>query len=572
MDRVRSLVRRAARFRQARLGNVATMTALTMPIAIGFAAVTIDQASLNGQRRHAQSITDLAALSAATNLARPEQAAAFAFSDNGMPVAVIAPVEAMLAPREALRGPVITVTAGRYRPQKDLAPSLRFENASPPHDAVRVNLSTPGTRFFFPDLYPQADIQTSAVASVTPLAAFSVGSRLASLNGGVLNAVLGALLGSNISLSVMDYQALLAADIDLLRFLDGLSTQANIRAATYTEVLSGSATVGQMAGAMAAIGGLDRTAKLSLEALARSAKGTVRVPLAHLVDLGPLGQMALGQSAPGLTAQANALDVLSAAAALADGTRQVSVNLGVSLPGLAAARVDVAIGEPPQGYTWLMVGKKGGVVRTAQTRVFLTVDVLGPGGALGSLVRLPIYVEVAFAEAKLASVTCPTGRPDSLRAIVSARPGVAMLRIGEPGVASLADFRTGPSFKPARMVALPLVSIEGTAHVEVAELTWSNLTFTSTDIRNRVVKSVSTHTLTQSLTGSLLQNLKLDVKILGLGLGLGAVTSTLSGTLTAVTPSVDVLLASVLGALGVKVGEADIRVAAATCGHPVLVQ
>ncbi len=566
------VLRRAVDFSRARPGNVATLTALTMPIAIAFAAVTIDQASLNAQRRQAQSVTDLAALSAATNLASPEQAAASAFSDNGMPAAIVSPVQAVLDPVAPLSGPAIVVTSGRYTPQRQLAPAQRFDNSAPPHNAVRVNLRTPATRFFFPDLFPQAEIQTTAIASVTAEAAFSVGSRLASLNDGVVNAVLGALLGSSVSVQAMDYRGLLAADIDLLRFLDALATRANISAATYSDVLASSVTVGQMASAMAAVDGLDRAAKLSLEALARGAKGTIRVPLSHLVDLGSLGEVALGQNAPGLTATASVLDVLTAAAAIADGTRQVSVNLGVTLPGLAGARADIAIGEPPQGYTWFIVGEKGDVVRTAQTRVFLTVDVLGPGGTLGSLIRRPISVVVAFAVAKLASVRCPPGRPDSVGGVVAARPGVASLRIGEPSATALADFRYGPTFKPAKLVNLALVSIEGSAHVEVAQMGWQNLTFTAADISDRAVKSISTRTLTQSLTASLLQNLSLDVKVLGLGLGVGALTSTLSGTLGAVTPSVDALLASVLDALGVKVGEADIRVTGATCGRVVLVQ
>lgn len=561
-------LRLATGFRRARRGNVATLTALTMPLAIAFAGVTIDQASLNAQRRQAQAITDLAALSAASNLSDPERSAASAFSDNGMEAAVISPVEAVLEPAVVLSGPTVTVTTGRYRPQAELPIAQRFENATPPHNAARVTLRKPGTRFFFPDLFAQAEIRTSAIASVTAEAAFSVGSRLASLNSDLIN----ALLGGSVSLSVMDYEGLVAADIDVLRFLDVLATQTNIRAATYSDVLQGSATVGQMARAMAAVDGLDRSATLSLAALARST-GTIRVPLSKVVDLGRLGQVAVGQSTPGLAVTGRALDMLTAAAAIADGNRQVSVDLGTSLPGLAGARAQVAIGEPPQGHSWFIIGERGALVRTAQTRILLTIDVLAPGGALGSAVRLPLYAEIAFAEAKLASVTCPTGAPDSVRAVVAVRPGVTSLRIGEPNAASMADFRSSPPFAPARLVGLPLVSIEGAAHVEVAQLGWRNLTFSAADIRGGVVKSVSTHTLTQSLTESLLRNLTLDVKVIGLGLGVPrGLTGTLATTLAAATPSVDALLGSVLGALGVKVGEADVRVSGATCGRAVLVQ
>ncbi len=38
-----------------------------------------------------------------------------------------------------------------------------------------------------------------------PTAMFSIGSRLASLDGGLANSLLSALLGSRVSLTVMDY-------------------------------------------------------------------------------------------------------------------------------------------------------------------------------------------------------------------------------------------------------------------------------------------------------------------------------------------------------------------------------
>jgi uncharacterized membrane protein len=75
------------------------------------------------------------------------------------------------------------------------------------------------------------------------------------------------------------------------------------------------------------------------------------------------------------------------------------------------------------------------------------------------------------------------------------------------------------------------------------------------------------------LTASLVGQLSLTVKLAGIDLGL---SNLLKGTvltlLTTVAPAVDQLLVGVLGALGITIGEADVRVTGANCGRAALVQ
>ncbi|EHH10083.1 hypothetical protein MEA186_20709, partial [Mesorhizobium amorphae CCNWGS0123] len=89
-------------------------------------------------------------------------------------------------------------------------------------------------------------------------------------------------------------------------------------------------------------------------------------------------------------------------------------------------------------------------------------------------------------------------------------------------------------------------------------------------------KTVSTKNLTQSLTTSLVNNLSLSVSALGLGIDVSALLGTVKPAvvtlLNGVTAPVDDLVSNTLAALGVHVGEADIRVTGATCGRSVLVQ
>ncbi|OWK22363.1 hypothetical protein AJ88_08755 [Mesorhizobium amorphae CCBAU 01583] len=107
------------------------------------------------------------------------------------------------------------------------------------------------------------------------------------------------------------------------------------------------------------------------------------------------------------------MSMVTAAAALANGTNQVQVNLGATLPGLTSTTLSIAIGEPPQSSPWLTVGGTGTVVRTAQTRIKLLASVgMGNGNGNGGsmnlgggikllAVNLPLHVEVAYAEARL---------------------------------------------------------------------------------------------------------------------------------------------------------------------------
>ena len=467
----------------------------------------------------------------------------------------------------------LRVETGRYVADPGTAVAYRFQAGGSPVNAARVTVRTLGTTFFAGNLLPNPAIGTTALASASNEAAFSIGSRLASLKGGIINQLLGKLLGTDLSLSVMDYNALLGADVNLLGFLDALAGKASITAGTYDDVLNSDVTVGRFVSALADVSPGPQ-ANAALKAMAAGlASSDTTIPLSHLVSLGPIGKLALGTEPPGLNANANVMSLITAGAALADGRHQVALDLDAGLPGIAGATLNLAIGEPPRNSPWFSIGEKGQIVRTAQTRLRLVVQVGGPGGLLGASIRVPIYLELAYAEGKLGDVACPTGRPDSLRVTVEARPGVVEAWIGEVDTAGMRNFAKSPSVLPAQLVnVLHVVTATGTAHATISNPTPTQLVFSATEIGSGAVKSVSTHNFTGSLFGSLLGDLHLDVKVGGLGLGLGDVGKALANTLGAVSPAIDELLNEVLATLGIKLGEADVRVTGATCGRSALVQ
>ncbi len=560
-----------------RSANVATMTALIVPMALVATAVAIDEGALYTQRRAAQSLVDLAAISAASRPGKAEEAVLAALDDNGVADVLVLRADGTIngsaLPTAAAEQARVRITPGRYTPSGTLTVSQRFEGGKQPYNAVQVHLERKGLRHFGGALVAAPTIRTQAIASVTPQAAFSVGSRLARLDGGVLNGLLGALVGGNLSLSVMDYEALLAAEVSLFGFLEQLAGQANLQAASYADVLKTDARIGDIARAMAAVPGLDSRAKAALLATAASASAAVTVPLSHVVDLGTAGKLTLGDRPPGLAASVNVMDLLTTMAGIANGRNQVHVDLGASVPGLLAATLDLAIGEPVQSAPMLRVGETGTVVRTAQTRARITVELLGPGGLLGTSIKLPIYVQLASAEAQLSSVTCPTGRPDSVRVVIGAKPGIAQIRVADVNGTALRSFTSTPAFAPATIVKAPLVSVTGSSLLEIANSSSTDLTFMSKDIADGAVKSVSTRNVTQSLAASLLGKLELQFNILAIGINLKSLLSgALTTTLSAATPAIDDLLHTVLSTLGLRVGEADVRVSGASCGRSVLVQ
>lgn len=570
-----------------RRANFAVMTALCTPVALALTAFAVDEGSLYNERRAAQSIVDLAAITAAGHINNAEQAVLTTLKDNGITSVAVQQEGTTVAPTASKA--VVQVVPGRYSGVSSIAAGSRFEAGKLPHNAVQVSLKKQGTLYFAASVMAPPVIGTTATASAQPEAAFSVGSRLASVNGGILNALLGGLLGGNISLSVMDYNSLIAADVDVLSFTDALATQLHLTGVTYSDVLASKATVGQIATAMANVPGLDHTAKLALQTMASSATNSVKIPLSQLIDLGSVGKLGLGQKPAGLSVGASAMSMLTAAAALANGTNQVAVDLEATIPGLTSTTLSIAIGEPPQASPWLAVGELGTVVRTAQTRIKLnasvTVGTPNLGGGINLLaVNLPLNVEVAYAEAKLTDISCPTG-PSSIKVTIAAQPGVVAAHLANSNASGFADFTKPQSFSDAEiadvsikllLINLNLLQIKGSSAFSVTNTAPTNLTFSATDIASKATKTVSTKNLTKSLGTSLVNNLSLTVNALGLGLDvtalLGTVKPAVTTLLNGVTAPVDDLVYNVLATLGVHVGEADVRVTGATCGRSVLVQ
>jgi uncharacterized membrane protein len=535
------------------LGGV--MLALMTAISIG----VIDLGSVYLDKRKAQGVLDIAAQQAAQDLPNAEVIVRDILSKNG--------IEAF----DSLK-----VAIGQYDPDPALNPPDRFIPNASPANAVRVSLAKPAQLFFAKSLIPggEIEVEVHSIGAQNRLAAFSIGSRLLHVEGGLLNALLGGLLGGSIDLSVADYKALADAQINLLDFLDALAVNVGATAGTYDQLLNTDAGIGQIAAAIDTAIGADQSS-YAISAVAKLAEQTrdlgVTVPLSSLIDLGPLGDMGIGSDGAGLDVSASVMSLVSAAATASDGEHQLSLDLGATIPGLLSTTVDVDVGEPAQSSPWLSVGDEDVVVRTAQIRVGIRTSVGGSGLLSGTEVKLPVAVHVAPAEARLTDITCNAAREPTVT--VSARPGVVNAWIAETDPYRLASFSDPAEVKPATLVkVLNLVTIKAQAHAEIADMQSTKLVFSSDEIRQQTVKTVKTNGITTSLVNSLVGDLELDVKLGPLTLlSVSALKSQLLSLLTPVTAVVDNLLDSTLQLLGVNIGEADVWVNGAKCGRSGLV-
>ncbi|QQR41249.1 TadG family pilus assembly protein [Devosia rhizoryzae] len=461
----------------------------------------------------------------------------------------------------------MTVTTGNYNPAEPVI-GARFQPGKTPANAVRVSLQRPGTLHFSAQWLNAPSIGAQGIAAVTPEVSFSVGSRLASLNGGIANALLTKLTGTAVNLSVLDYTALAAARIDAFAFLDALATQLGVTAGSYDDVLAMEARTGTIAAALATVvTGATRTA---LQPLAHAGQGNT-VPLRQLFSLGALGKLQLGSEGAMAGLSLSAMEVLSAAAALADGDRQASLSLGANLPGLLSLGLDLVIGDPPQGRGWFAIGPVGSVLRTAQVRLRLKAKLLGGPVLLGAGVNLPVWLDLASAEARVVSATCPTEtNPGSAR--IEVLPGGATLALGELSDTAFRNFGTPPNVTSVRLIDLLLLRVTGSARIEAVQNTPLRLDFFATDIRQGTARTARTQTMVAALAQSLLSGMSIHVDVLGLGLSPSSVIAqAVRALVMPLAPTLDATINAAFSTLGLGVGEADVRVYGVRCHKAVLV-
>ncbi len=569
-----------SRFLGARGGNLATMAALVSPLFLAVAAFCVDTSSLFLERRQLQNMADLAAVAGAASLSQANEAVLRQLQANGVdPVLMTDGYDPSIVNGKADNKTRVWVEKGNYFPDKGRAVEDRFVAGGANPDAVRVRLARPGNLYFGQSFISRPALGATGTAATKAEAAFSVGSRLLSLNttDSALNSLLGGLLGTSLDLKLADYKALAATDINLLGFLDKLAPKVGLTAGTYQKLLDTEVSVGTLASVMAEVVTNNPAAGAALTLLGKNAGAlNTKLPVGKLLGLGSIAEVALGSS-NNYNITANVLQMISAAAMLG-GEHQLQLGPGIKLPGLLGLKLDIAIGEPAQNTPFFTVGGAGALVRTAQVRLLLTLDV-GSEGVVSYLanVHVPIFIDVASAEAQLKSINCPQG-PGSAMVRLGVKPGVAGIYLGDTDIDLMKNFSKTPVVKTTtiaevKALFLTVAELRGRVQLPLGNPKEEIKTFTSADIAAKRVQTASTSNLVGSLFGGLITGLDLEVVLSGvLPLPLSGLTQLLGILLQPLAPALDGLLFGILDLLGVKLGEADVQVTGVLCQRAVLTQ
>ena len=525
-----------------RRGGIATIGASVGGVLCVIAAVTIDLGSLALEGRRLQGAADLAALSAARDLDLAERAATATARANGDPAVGV------------------VVQPGRYTADPVTPAERRFTAGGETPNAVRVVLTRQAPLYFGRWVLGRdtAAIQRSAVAAVQvdePRAMFSIGSRLLALDGGLANQLLSGLTGSSVSLTAMDYRSLADAKVNLLGFTDALATKAGVKVGDYDSLLDAQIDVGT---ALALLKPLtDSSASGALGKLSSAALG-MKLRVGDLIGAEAGAQNGLRGA---LNAQVSALDLVMAALETGSGGRQISLTTAAQA-GIASLDVRLAIGERPNKSPWLAVTRDGTpIIRTAQARLYLRAKTAASVSGLAQA-DLPVLIELASAEARLETIDCD----GAWLVTLGVRPGLARARIAAVDTSRLNDFTRAVTTTPATLLSVAgIVSVTGSADVEIASPGFTSERFTQGQIDGGHVRTTTANGPVTSLIASLIGRLQLTVNVLGLGIGLGGLTQALGAVLTPLGPVLDSVVQPILDLIGLKLGQADTRVLGVSC-------
>jgi uncharacterized membrane protein len=317
------------------------------------------------------------------------------------------------------RTPNVSVSCGSWDPTLN---PMFATTACASADAVRVTISGVNN-----SLLPYLGERTiGAVATASqgdPLAAFSVGTRTARVDGGVLGTIL-AVPGLNLNGStLLAYDGLANVNITpggLLEAL-GIPVAAGISAGDFNALLAAeNVSLGDLLNATAVVAGQNQllTANTALVNAIKTATGlsSLTVKLGSESGAGGLFAEVIapdGQLGSALSAGVNALGIVNTAIAVATAQHAVSIpSLNLNLLGLVSVTTRAAVVEPPSiaigglGPDGICsAGEDCPTAYTAQVRTHIHVQTTDAllGALLKNLIKLdlPIVLDVSTAQGEL---------------------------------------------------------------------------------------------------------------------------------------------------------------------------
>ncbi len=566
-------------------GAVAVVAAIWLSLAIA-ALGAIDVGNVYFARRQLQRTADLAAMAAVQMIA----------SSGGCATATTAAQQNASANGFTTGSTTtITTTCGRW----DTSSSTYFGTSGNPLNAVQVT-TTQRVPYFF--VGPNRNVSATATAFASNIDAFSLGTGIATINtqqSALLNAILGGLLKTSVSLSVGDTQSLATAHVKL----DDLKVA--LGAATMKGLLGTTVSFQQLMVAMvnALQAGGDTINAAILQKVAVAIPGGQNIAIGDGGKSAP-GLLALGLANPNAAASAtiNAFDALLVAAQIAQrgpdsgqGNAPV-INVAAGLAGVAG--ISLQIIHPPV----LAVGEGGtsadGTYRTQARTAVINASVnllpvmftpislnLGIGSISIAALNTPIMLSLTSAQgtASLSSVGCESTKA-ATKATIQVAPSIATVCLGANaacgGLINIADVTVWTILTGT--FDLTQIALGGTGQLPLAPPSPQPVTFNGSSgsfDSSITVNSNAVGSDASTLTAQLLKALPNLLQVTAAGLDLTTVTKPLLAALapvlsTALQPVfnlLDAVLVPTLSLLGVQVGTATVHNMSLTCGVAQLV-
>jgi len=429
-----------------------------------------------------------------------------------------------------------------------------------------------------------SNVTATAIAAQVPLVTFAVGTSLAEGDGGELNTVLGGLLGTNLSLSLVDYQALASTNIDALTFMNQLATRAGIGAGTYGDLASANVTVGQMLAAAAAAlnihaDGGDQAAVNALNLLSVQIPPAVSAAVGNIVSTVPWQDRQVGsivQQTPGQTSF-NLFDLVSAMARVYGSGQLAALNTTMTLPVTnTSVSTTLALGAQQTSAALATVGSS---LSTSQARLAFAMTAANVNlGVATVAISLPLYLNIASGTATVAAIPC---RTNGTMATIAAQPQVTSLEVGTVSNTDLTNFGSNPVMQPATIVSLNIlgipVSITASSSLPAIQGSETGENFTQSDIDNNTPLTAAGSD-DGAIFANLASNMTLSASFKG-GPLTGAINGLLNSTvipalktqLAAIMTPMDSATDTLLKTIGLRLGAMDVIVHGVRCGTPTLV-
>lgn len=434
-------------------GAIAMMTAFFLMLGIICLVLVVDTGRLYFEQRRLQRIADTTALDTATQ-------GGLCNVSNGPSLLDLATASASrngfteslsTAPNRVQGGYLETVDGLR----------VFTEDSSRP-EAVHVVLgrSVPASIIAGGLFGGTVNMQVQATAQRVPIATFSVGSTLLSIDtqkSALLNPLLNGLLGTHLALDAVSYQGIANADVNVLELLQAAGLiGSKITVGTIDQALNTNISVASFINSTVNVLAQKQVAGVNLLSSQLVGISNATIKLADILNV---------DSAPGLAQEAlkanvNVLEVLVAAAMAANHNNAVALNLGVA--GISAK---LRVIEPPQIAVGLP-GMEGGQWRTKAKTAQIKLTVGANSSVLGLIAAdLGLSVSVAQGEAWFEEARCRTLATGKTDINLGGQTGLATVALTDNSGSGNAKVQVGIGLIPLVKADLGLSTTVGTSGV-----------------------------------------------------------------------------------------------------------